>query len=322
MPAKVGGNRAAHTGVYLGLAVLGFLAMMALLAPVVAPYEPRLPVGRPFQPPSPAHLLGTTDIGQDVLSQCIWAARWTLLIAVATTAISTVLSWVAGVASGFWSRLDAPITGLADLLLALPGVPLAMLVVTLVGPSLTAVVVTLGALSWPGFARIVRAQVLGLRTRPYVMAGRALGAAELRLAVRHIMPGTLELLPAKIVLTVRFAVFGEATLAFLGLGDPSTPSWGGMLGWAFNDPLLFTRPTWGWLVGPPALLITLTVLATTWLTTGAEAGGFGAPRTRATVPATPLAGRPSGNGTPARMTSPGSPRRTVVPEDPDARTDR
>jgi ABC-type dipeptide/oligopeptide/nickel transport system permease subunit len=282
MPAESG----AREQVYLGAVLLTLLALVAILAPFIAPYDPRLPIGRPFQPPSAAHLLGTTDIGQDVLSQCIWAARWTLIIAAAVTAISTVLSWLAGISSGFWPRLDPPIIGVADLLLALPSVPLAMLVVTLVGPSLLAVILTLGALSWPGFGRIVRAQVIGLRTRPYVDAGRALGATELRLAGRHIVPGTLELLPAKIVLTVRFAVFGEATLAFLGLGDPSTPSWGGMLGWAFNDALLFTRPTWGWLVGPPAVLITLTVLATTWLATGLEGGGLRrrrAQRTRATT---------------------------------------
>ncbi|MCC7366818.1 MAG: ABC transporter permease [Chloroflexi bacterium] len=269
------------------------LTVLALLAPLVAPYDPRLPIGRPFEPPSATHLLGTTDIGQDVLSQCIWAARWTLTIALATTLISTVLSWSAGVTAGFWPRLDGPVTGLADLLLALPGVPLAMLVVTLVGPSLAAIVATLGALSWPGFARIVRSQVLVLRGRPYVTASRALGATDVRLAMRHIVPGTFELLPAKIVLTVRFAVFGEATLAFLGLGDPATPSWGGMLGWAFNDPLLFTRPTWGWLVAPPAVLITLTVLAATWIATGVEAGGIQTHATgRARQRSDAAAGRP------------------------------
>lgn len=281
MPSDGGAARTkVHLQVCLGATILLLLAVLSVLAPVLAPYDPRLPIGRPFEAPSPAHLLGTTDIGQDVLSRCIWAARWTLIIAAATTAISTILSWLAGVASGFWPHLDPPIIGLADLLLAVPSVPLALLVVTLVRPSLGAVIVTLGMLSWPGFARIVRAQVLGLRTRPYVEAARVLGATEIRLAVRHIVPGTLELLPAKIVLTVRFAVFGEATLAFLGLGDPSAPTWGGMIGWAFNDPLLFTRPTWGWLVGPPAVLITLTVLATTWLATGLEAGGLGAGHAR------------------------------------------
>lgn len=319
MPAdrRSGGIGAARAQVWTGLAVLVALGLLALLAPLLSPYEPRLPVARPFQPPSLAHLFGTTDIGQDVLSQCIWAARWTLVIALATTAISTALAWLAGVASGFWPRLDAPISGLADLLLALPAVPLALLVVTLAGPSLAAVIATLGVLSWPGFGRIVRARVLGLRTRPYVDAGRALGASEMRLAVWHIVPGTLELLPAKLVLTVRFAVFGEATLAFLGLGDPSTPSWGGMLGWAFNDPLLFTRPTWGWLVGPPALLITLTVLATTWLAMGLEAGGLGAARSRAAASAANASARTARRGALTR-TPTGSPRRATVLEDPRA----
>ena len=104
----------------------------------------------------------------------------------------------------------------------------------------------------------------------------------MHLATRHVVPGTLYLLPAKVALTVRFAVFTEATLAFLGLGDPSAPSWGGMLGWAFNDPLLFSRPTWGWIVRPPACLIALTVLATAWVATGLEDGARQAPRRGAT----------------------------------------
>lgn len=265
---------AARRQLGLGALLVGGLAALAVLAPLVAPYDPLLSVGRPFQAPTVAHPLGTNDLGQDIVSGSLWSARWTLAVALVVTLASTILSWAAGLAGGFWHRLDAPITGLADLVLALPTVPLALFVLTLVGPSYPALVAVLVVFSWPGYARIVRARVLALRGRQHVLAARALGATELRLARRHILPGTSELLPAKVALTVRFAVFGEATFAFLGLGDPSVPSWGTMLGRAFNDPLLFARPTWGWVVGPPALAIALTILGATLLSAGIEAGGL------------------------------------------------
>ncbi|MBI3971537.1 MAG: ABC transporter permease [Chloroflexi bacterium] len=176
-----------------------------------------------------------------------------------------MLSWSLGLAAGLWPRAEGPIVALADLLLALPIVLLAMLVLLLAGPSASAVTATLVALSWPAFARIVCAQVLAVRHAPHVEAARALGATEWHVARRHILPATYTLMPAKFVLTVRLALFTEATLAFLGLGDPATKSWGAMLGWAFNDPLLFTRGAWLWCVLPPALSISLAVLATSWL---------------------------------------------------------
>jgi peptide/nickel transport system permease protein len=128
----------------------------------------------------------------------------------------------------------------------------------------------LGLLSWPAFARIVRARVITVDAEPYVEAARALGGTPLHIARHHVFPATLELLPAKLILTVRFALFAEATLAFLGLGDPSARSWGTMLGWAFSDPLTFAGGSWTWWVLPPALAIVAAVLGTTLLATSFE----------------------------------------------------
>lgn len=258
-------------GARLGGGVLALALTAALLAPWLAPYDPRLASGPPLLPPERAHPLGTNDIGQDVLSEWLWGGRATLLVGLVVTLLSTALSWTVGVAAGLWRRLEAPLMALTDLLLALPSVPLYLLVVAWSGPSQRNVVLTLGLLSWPAFARIVRAQVLTLRGQPYVEAARALGASPLRVALRHVLPGTLGLLPAKLVLTLRFAIFTEATLAFLGLGDPTAKSWGTMLGWAFNDPLLFVGRAWVWWVVPPALAIALVILAATGLATGLEA---------------------------------------------------
>lgn len=238
----------------------------ALLAPALAPYDPALPSGQPLLAPGPSHLLGTNDIGQDILSEWLWGARASVLVALLVALLSTTLSWAVGVGAGVWRQAEGALMGVTDLLLALPGVPLYLLLVALAGPSQHSVVLTLGLLSWPAFARVVRAQVIALRNQQYVAAARALGASWPRIALVHVLPGTLSLLPAKLILTVRFAIFAEASLAFLGLGDPAAKSWGTMLGWAFSYPLLFAREVWLWWVLPPALSIVLVVLATTWFT--------------------------------------------------------
>jgi peptide/nickel transport system permease protein len=237
---------------------------------VLTAYDPSLVSGPPLTPPGPGHLLGTNDIGQDVWSQLLWGGRASLLIALLVTVLSTVLSWTVGITAGLWQRGEGVFVGVADLLLALPAIPLYLVIVALVGPSQRNLILTLGLLSWPAFARIVRARVIEVRGAPYVEAARVLGATPLRVALRHVAPATLELLPAKLVLTVRFAIFAEATLAFLGLGDPTQRSWGTMLGWALSDPLVFVGSSWTWWVLPPAVAIVLAVLSTTWLALGSD----------------------------------------------------
>ena len=252
----------------LALAVLALLILSGVLAPVLATHDPGLPSGAPLSPPGAEHLFGTNDIGQDVWSEWVWGARASLLIAGVVTALSTVLSWGVGLSAGLWPKGEAILVGVTDLLLALPAVPLYLLIVALIGPGQLHLMLVLGLLSWPAFARVVRARVIAVRAERYVEAARALGASPLRVAVQHVMPATLELLPAKLVLTVRFAIFAEATLAFLGLGDPSARSWGTMLGWAFRNPVAFADGSWTWWVLPPALAIVAAVLSTTWLATG------------------------------------------------------
>jgi ABC-type dipeptide/oligopeptide/nickel transport system permease subunit len=261
--------------VLAGLGVLGALAIVAAAAPWIAPFGPNEIAGRPFAPPGGPYLLGTDDVGHDVLSQLIYGARVSLGVAAAVAAASTLLSWTAGIGAALWTRVEGPVLALADLLLALPNLPLAMLVVLLLGASVQSIVLTLTILSWPAFARIIRAQALAVRRAPYVDAARALGARERHVALRHVLPATMALLPAKLVLTVRSVLFAEATLAFLGLGDPAAASWGTMLGWAFNDPLLFSRAAWTWWVVPPAIAIAVAVLA---VSLAAGAAGDTAPR--------------------------------------------
>jgi ABC-type dipeptide/oligopeptide/nickel transport system permease subunit len=263
-------HRELEPAVLAGGSILVCALAVALFAPVLAPYDPALPSGPALLPPGPTHPLGTNDIGQDILSEWLWGTRVSLSVAVLVSLLSTGLAWGVGIAAGLWRRAEGPLVAATDLLLALPSIPLYLLVVSLVGPSQRNVVLTLGLLSWPAFARIVRAQVIAFRSAPFVEAARALGASPLRVALVHVLPGTIGLLPAKLVLIVRFAIFTEATLAFLGLGDPAAKSWGTMLGWAFEYPLLFARGAWAWWVLPPAASIALLVLATSWIATSLE----------------------------------------------------
>jgi peptide/nickel transport system permease protein len=243
------------------------LVGVVLALPAVAPYDPTLSVAGPLEPPSGAHLLGANDIGQDVLSILLWGARASLVVAVGVTALATAVAWPLGIAAGLSRRAEAPVLAFTDLLLALPILPLYILVLTLVGPTLPHVVLTLGLLSWPAVCRVVRAQVIAARGAPYVEAARCLGASWVRVGRVHVLPGTLALLPANLVITVRLAVFAEATLGFLGLADPGVTTWGAALGTAFADPLLFTTPAWTWLVVPPSAGIALLVLGSAWLGT-------------------------------------------------------
>ena len=231
-------------GRLLSILVLGLLAASAIAAPQLAPYDPLIASGSPLQSQGAGHLLGTNDIGQDVWSQWLWGGRASLLVGVVVALLSTSLSWSIGIAAGVWRRGEGVLMAVTDLLLALPVVPLFLLVVALVGPSQVHLMLVLGLLSWPAFARVVRAQIISTNGQPYIDAARALGGTSLHIARYHVFPATLELLPAKLVLTVRFAMVAEATLAFLGLGDPTVRSWGTMLGWAFSDPLAFANESW------------------------------------------------------------------------------
>lgn len=253
---------------HMGVVILLTAGVVALLATRLAPYDPRLPAGDPLSTPNWSHVLGTNDLGQDQLSQLIFGARTSLYVAVIVVVISTVMSWLVGLTAGFFRKSEAVLLGVVDLLLALPSIPVYLLIIALTGASRLTLALMLGFLSWPAYARIVRSLVLQTRSSDYIEAARAIGASESRIVMRHVLPATLDILPTKLTLTLRYAIFAEATLAFLGLGASGSISWGTMLSWAFNDPFLFSRSVWPWLVFPPAIAVMLLILAAVWVTGG------------------------------------------------------
>lgn len=240
-----------------GLVVLALLAAGSILAPWIAPYDPTSTSPRAMlQPPSAEHLLGTDDLGRDVLSRLLYAGRVSLglalAVAVGSVGIGALLGGVAGLLGG---RSDRAISAVVDTLLAIPPLALAMVASAFVQLDLARLTAILALVSWPGVARIARGQVLSLREREYVEAARAAGAGPPRLLLRHLLPNATAPLAVAGTLLVATAILVESALSYLGFGlPPPTASWGGML----NEAQLWFQEA-PWLAIFPGLAITLAV---------------------------------------------------------------
>lgn len=237
------------------VAIVAAVLALAAIGPAVSPYPPDAFVARPLLAPSAAHLLGTNSLGQDLLAQFLAGAQPSVLAGLIGGALSTALALAVGIGSALGRRADAVLRATTDVFLAVPHLPLLLLVVALVGSSLQTIVLALGALSWPAFARVVRAQTRAEMAQGHVLAARALGVSPARIVWRHVLPGLAPIVVAKLVLTVQYVVLAEASLAFLGLGDPSLVSWGGMVQRAMQYGLLFASPLWIWWLLPPVVAI-------------------------------------------------------------------
>ncbi|MGE5459748.1 MAG: ABC transporter permease [Solirubrobacterales bacterium] len=249
-----------------GLAILIFVVLVALFAPVISDKNTMVPTctctGAPFQPPSSQFWFGTDNLGRSVYTMTVWGARISLTVGLAATAISMIIGALLGIVAGYYGGwLEKLLMGVTDWFLVLPWLALAIVLAAVLGRSLAIIIFVIGITSWPGTARIVRAQTLSVKTRPYVERSRALGASNWHLITRHILPNVGPLIFANTILTVAIAILSEATLSFLGLGDPLSVSWGTMLEFA-NNAGAATTGIWWWLL-PPGLAIVTVVLAFT-----------------------------------------------------------
>lgn len=250
-----------HRLATIGAAILLVLVVLAVAAPLIAPYDPFAIDLRAYRtPPSAAHWLGTDSSGRDVLSRVLYAGRISLSVGLVAVSIYIAIGVVLGGLAGFYGGwLDAAIMRLADVVLAFPSLIIIITVVALIGPSVYNVMIVIGCLGWPPIARLVRGNVLSLRERDFVAAARASGAGGGRILARHVLPNAV----APVIVAASFgmaqAILLEAALSFLGLGvQPPTPSWGNML----TDAQSFTvleDMVWLWL--PPGAMIALAVLA-------------------------------------------------------------
>jgi len=245
----------------IGICLLLLILCTAFFAPWLALFDPYERVGIPFQKPSLQHLLGTNDIGQDIFSEIIWGARVSLTVGFFASFMALFLGTAIGIAGGYYRRwLDSLFMRLADIVLAVPFLPLMVLLAAYLGPSMTNIILVIGLSTWAGPARIIRSQVFSLRECGYVQAARSLGGTDAQIMIRHILPGVLPIALSQFIRAVSSAVLIESALAFLGLGDPTAKSWGMILYYAQARGAFLTG-SWSWWVLPPGLLITLTVLA-------------------------------------------------------------
>jgi peptide/nickel transport system permease protein len=255
-----------HRPGMIGLVFLVLVAAMALSAPLLADESGLRAINATDNPafasPSEFGRLGTDGLGRDVLTQFIWGSRISLLVGLAATVLAMLIGSVVGITAGFFSgRIGGLLMRLTEWFLVIPFLPLAIALAAILGPSIQNIIVVIGITSWPSTARLIHAQVLTLKERDYVDRSRALGASNSHVMTRHIVPNVSPLILANTTLTVPIVILSEATLSFLGLGDPRNASWGQMLDDAFESGAV-TVEAW-WYIIPPGLGIMLVVLAFT-----------------------------------------------------------
>lgn len=239
-----------HPLALLGIFVLVLFFFCAVFASWLAPHDPAaLNLGARLLPPGPAHWFGTDELGRDVFSRTLYGARVSLTVATAVVALSLALGVTLGMLAGFYGGVTDTVVNiyLGNAFLALPGILLAVTIVAFLGPSLANLILALALAGWVNYARLVRAQVLSVKEREFVQAARSLGASDLHLMTRHILPNILQPLLVQAAVGMAAAVLAEATLSFLGLGvQPPTPTWGAMLNDArshlFESPYLMFFP--------------------------------------------------------------------------------
>lgn len=217
---------------YAGLLIVAVVAAAAIVGPGLVPYDALTQeLSLRLAAPSWAHPLGLDELGRDLLARLLLGARVSLLVGFSVVAISSSVGTAIGAVAGYvGGRVDTVIGRLMDVLLAFPGILLAIALVAVLGPSLRNVVIALVTIGWVAYARLVRGQVLKVRELEYVQAARALGAPTVRVLTRHVVPATLSAVSVQATLGMAGAIIAEASLSFLGLGvQPPTPSWGSML---------------------------------------------------------------------------------------------
>ncbi len=215
-----------------GAAVILFLCVAAIFAPFIAPHNPyTIHTNDILMPPSGAHLFGTDDLGRDVFSRMIYSARISLLVGFVAVGIATVIGILIGALAGYYGGwLDSVLMRFTDIMLCFPTIFLILAVIAILGPSIWNIMVIIGVTSWMGVGRLVRAEFLTLKERDFVMASKAVGARDMRIIFRHILPNAMAPVLVSAVLGIGGAILVESSLSFLGLGvQPPTPSWGNML---------------------------------------------------------------------------------------------
>ena len=248
-----------NMGFYIGLIILICFAVIAILAPVISPYNP-YDLGDPYLKPSSEHILGTNDVGQDILSELLYGTRVSLSVGVVSAAVVTVVGCFVGISSGYYGGLyDSIVMRITSVIMAIPSLPITIVLVAYLDASLWNIIIVICLTAWTSTARIVRAKVMTLREMPFIKSEKALGAGTAYIMVKHIIPNLSEIVFIRAVLAIAGAMLTEASLSFLGLGVIGQKSWGGILHYAYYRNGILNNYYWWYL--PPIICISLSVLA-------------------------------------------------------------
>ncbi|MCY3835877.1 MAG: ABC transporter permease [Anaerolineaceae bacterium] len=244
----------------VGLSILFVLSLVAIFADQIAPHDPiKLDLLHPLQPPlTPGHILGTDDLGRDVLSRLIYGSRASLMVGFIVVGIAGTVGVILGAISGYFGgKIDMIIMRVVDVLFAFPFLILALAFVAILGPSLINMMLVLGMVSWIGYARLVRSVVLSLREMTFVEAAHSVGASDMRILFQHILPNVVGIVVVQATFGVAQAILAAAALSFLGFGvQPPAAEWGNML--TKMRDFMRAQPV---LVVAPGMMIMITVLS-------------------------------------------------------------
>ena len=253
----------------IGLVIVGLFILLAIIGPAIAPYGPFEATVDEYglvpdeKTPSTEHLLGLTRFGYDIFSQTVLSARTAVTVGLISAVMVVFVGANLGLLSGYYGGwLDEAVMRLTDIAYGIPFLPLAIVLMTLLGKGVQNVIIVIVALFWRTTTRVIRAQVLSIKQRPYIHAARVAGASDLRIIYRHIAPNVMPMTFLYIALAVGWAVIAEASISFLGFGDPDAVSWGQMIHHVFAGQMF--RTAWWWYL-PPGICIVLLVMSTFWI---------------------------------------------------------
>ena len=240
-----------------GILIVSLIILVAVFSGVIAPYDAHHIAGAPFQKPSAAHLLGTNDIGQDIFSELLVGARYSLLVGFITMCIASSLGIPIGVFAGWYGgKIDSILMRLTTFVHIIPYLPLVIILSALLNGGPIAVSVVMGVSSWPAMARVLRAQTMKIKNSEYITSIAAMGAGSFFLLTRHVFRELVPLIVYRMIDRYKRAIIAESTLSFLGLAASTTKSWGAMLYYAQAKSAFLTN-AWIWWVLPPGIMISL-----------------------------------------------------------------
>ena len=243
-----------------GLVIISIFVGMALFAPILGTVDPTASgdVNNLLKPPSSQFWLGTDDLARDIWSQTIFGSRISLTIGFVAALITVFSGTLVGLIAGYYGKfIDEILMRIVDFFMMLPELPLMIVLAAVLGPSMWNIILVVSLVSWPTTARVVRSQVLSLKERPFVESSRCIGASNTRLMFSEILPNVVPLMFAQAVLMVTMAIYAEAVLSFLGLGDPTSISWGMMLHAVFESGVI--SESYWWVTPPIVSIVTLIV---------------------------------------------------------------